>query len=82
MRIVLVGNRDGKAVVNWPGVLTTTLICSALAMLGVGLATFMLPLPWFSPVSIVLAAVMGVSMVGTWVLLSLRLPVEKLTPLE
>lgn len=79
MKIFLVGNRDGKAAVNWPGVLLTMLIVATLAI--VGAAGFMVVVGWFSPIAIFLAASFGISCVATWVHQSLQLPIEQLTPL-
>ena len=81
MKIILVGKCDGKAIVNWPGVLGSASIVAALAM--VGAAAFMVTLGWFSPLVLVMAAILIPALVvGMSVQRALQLPIEQLKPLK
>ncbi len=81
MKFVLVGNRNGNAVVNWLGVLASALIVAIIAM--AGSAAVMLAIGWFSPIALIMAAsFVPALVVGMGIKRSLQLPIKELTTLE
>ena len=81
MKVVLVGNRHGNAVINWPGVLAVSGIVAAITLAVA--SVFMLATGWFSPPSLILtAALCAGTVVGSSIQRSLQLPIDQLTPLK
>ena len=81
MKIILVGNRDGQAVINWLGVFASALIVATVSMAGA--AAFMIAVSWYSPAALAVAVILGVaSVVGIGVQRAFRLPMEQLKPLK
>lgn len=80
MKMILVGNRDGKAVANWSGVLASALWVTTLAVTGAAVTMF--ALNWFSPVALIMAALLGVLVIATGVQRAFQLPVDQLQPLK
>ena len=81
MKVVLVGNRHGNAVINWHGVLAVSGIVAAISLAGA--SVFMLATSWFSPPTAILAVALSVgTIVGFGIQRSLQLPIDQLTPLK
>lgn len=81
MKIVLVGNRHGNAVINWPGVLTASGIVATISLAIA--AVFMLAFSWFSPFALVMSAfLIPAFVVGMGVQRALQLPTKQLKPLK
>lgn len=81
MKVILVGNRHGNAVINWPGVLAVSGIVAAISLAGA--SVFMLATSWFSPLTLILAVAITVgAVVGLGIQRSLQLPIDQLTPLK
>jgi hypothetical protein len=77
MHIDLVRNKDGNAVVNWSGVLASSLIVTFGSMAG-GIV-FMLAVSWFSWAGLLLPAMLGVTiLIGGGVRRGLQTPVDEL----
>ena len=81
MKLVLVGHRNGKAVINWPGVIGSFLIASTLAI--AGSAALMIAFNWFSLPGILIPGILGAAcIIGFAVRRSLNLSKKELEPLK
>ena len=81
MKVVLVGNRNGNAVINWSGVLAASGIIAAVSLAGA--SAFMIATSWFSPPTLILAVALGVgTIVGFGIQRSLQLPIDQLPRLK
>jgi hypothetical protein len=77
MRVDLVVNRDGKAAVNWLGVLAVSAIVAAISF--AVFAVFMFATGWFSLTALILVVALCVGgVVGSCVQRSWQLPVDRL----
>lgn len=79
MRIVIVGQKDGKAVIRWPQYLGLSCALSMVVGLGAVAGFYLLAGSW-SHIPLVLGLVMGASVVGVGLVTGLRTPPDKLTP--
>ena len=80
MKLVLVGNRNGKAVINWPGVFASFLITSTLAIAGA--AALMIVFNWFSLPGLLIPGILGAAcIIGFGVRRALNQSKKELEPL-
>jgi hypothetical protein len=81
MHIVIVGQRNGKAVVQWSRFLGLALVLSMVLGLGTGLVFFLLAGRWsHTPVLSGLLIGAGIALGG--LITGLRTPPERLSPLD
>jgi hypothetical protein len=81
MKFNLVGNRDGKATINWRGVLASSVILGFVAI--AGSALFVFAVSWFSLDALLLPAMTGVAMVIVMgIRYGLKLPLDQLPRLD
>lgn len=80
MRIVIVGRRNGKAVVRWPQFLGLGVVLSLVLGLGTGLVFCLLAGRW-SPLPVVFGVFWGTGMAALGVIGGLRTPTDRLTPI-
>jgi ABC-type transport system involved in multi-copper enzyme maturation permease subunit len=80
MRIVIVGQKNGKAVVCWSKYLALTLVLSLVMGAGVGFVYYMLSGQW-SYGATVYGAMIGFGMPGLALMCGLKTAPDKLTPL-
>ena len=82
MKLVLVGTRNGQPVVNWPGVIATSLVISAVSVSGSILIYFLLTGTFGAG-----GALMSIMMIHFFIMMpsiygGLRLPPERLHQLD
>lgn len=80
MPIVMVGQKNGKAVIRWPQCLGLSVVLSMVLGLGVGLTFYLLASYW-SHKAVLFGIVIAVGIVQVGVINGLRTPPDKLTPL-
>ena len=81
MKLVLVGNRNGKTVINWPGVIGSFLIAATIAIAGA--AALMIAFNWFSLPGLLFPAILVAACItGFAVRRSLNLSTKELAPLD
>jgi len=81
MKIALVGNRDGRSVINWLGVIAVSGIVATISLASV--SAFMLVTNWFSlPTLILVVALCVGSLIGFSIQRALQLPIEQLPPFK
>ena len=76
MTFTLVGNRNGQAVIHWPGVVMATLSISAIYALGVAALSW--ALGWYSLGSFAALPLFLGSVVGIGIKRGLQLPPQSL----
>ena len=81
MRVVLVGERDGRGVVRWPQVVGLGFVLSMILGLGMGSVYYMLAGRW-SHFPALMGIAWGVTLVGWGVVRGLATPPDKLTRLD
>jgi hypothetical protein len=81
MHIVIVGQRNGKAVVQWSRFLGLAFVLSMVVGLGTGLIFYLLAGRW-SHTPVLLGIVVGVGITSGGLFAGLKTPPEKLTPLD
>ena len=81
MRIVIVGRRNGKAVVQWSRFLGLGLVLSMILGLGTGLVFWLLAGYW-SHKAVLSGITIGAGMVSIALYAGLTTPPEKLPPLD
>jgi hypothetical protein len=81
MRIVIVGRRNGKPVIQWSRFLGVAFVLSMVFGLGTGFVFFMLAGYWSHKV-VLSGIAIGAGMVSIPLFLGLSTPPEKLTPLD
>jgi hypothetical protein len=81
MRIVLVGRKNGKAVIRWPQYLSLSLVLSFVIGAGVGSVFYMLSGHW-SHGATLCGIIIGIGITGLGLINGLRTPTEKLTPID
>jgi len=81
MRIIIVGQRNGKAVVQWSRFLGLAIVLSMIWGLGAGFVFSVFAGYWSHKV-VLTGIACGAAMVSIVLLIGLRTPPEKLTPLD
>lgn len=81
MRIVVVGQKSGNAVIRWPQCLGLCFALSLVLGLGMGLVFALFAGHW-SHKPVLLGITMAICTVGVGVLTGLRTPPHKLTPID
>ena len=81
MRVVIVGRRNGKAVIQWSRFLGLALVLSLVFGLGTGLVFFLLAGHWSHKV-VLSGIAIGAGMVSIALFAGLTTPPEKLSPLD
>jgi len=81
MRVVLVGEREGRTVVRWPQVVGLGFVLSMILGLGMGSVYYMLAERW-SHFPALMGIACGVTMVLVGVVEGLTTPPDKLTRLD
>jgi len=79
MRVVLVGEKNGKQVVRWPQCLGLLCALSVFIGLSTGMTNYLLAGSW-SPLAIVLGVFGASIVVGTGVINGMRVRPDNLTP--
>jgi hypothetical protein len=79
MRIVIVGEKNGKPVIRWPQYLGLSLALSVIVGGGEGIGYYLLAGAW-SHLAAMHGASMGLVVVGVGLISGLRTPPDKLTP--
>lgn len=81
MRVVIVGNKNGKAVVRWPQYLGLSFSFAAIFGLGWGLVLYLITHHW-SHKAVLSGIVFGVAFVALGLLRGLLTPADKLTAID
>ncbi len=81
MKIVLVGQKNGKTVIRWPQYLGLSLTLSLVMGIGSGAVFYLLAGQW-SHAATLHGAGMGACIVGLGLVNGLRTSADKLTPLD
>ena len=82
MTRVLVGKRNGKRIINWPGVLLVGLIVATVSGLSGGFTWFLLT-GEFSPAAVAVPTILFVwTMLGMGIRSGFAAPLEQLTDLK
>jgi len=81
MHIIIIGQRNGKAVVQWSRFLGLALVLSMVFGLGTGLVFYLLAGRWSHKV-VLFGITVGAGIVSGGLLMGLTTPPEKLTPLD
>ncbi len=80
MRIVVVGQLNGKPHIRWIGTILAACLAGAIGAFGAFALSYLLSWP-ISPLALMFAFMGGVVVVGSGVMRALHLPIEQLTPL-
>ncbi|MDQ0290035.1 MAG: hypothetical protein WC340_17365 [Kiritimatiellia bacterium] len=80
MKIVIVGERNGKAVVRWPQFLVLALVLSLVIGIGIGAVFYLLAGQW-SHISTLVGIVIGAGIAGLGLIQGLRTAPGKQPPL-
>ena len=78
MRVVIVGQKNGKAAIRWPQYLGLSFALSMIMGIGVGSVFFLLAGRW-SHASVLYGIAMGICIVGVGLVNGLRTSPDKLT---
>jgi len=81
MRILIIGQRNGKPVIQWSRFLGLALVLSMVFGLGTGLVFYLLAGRW-SHTPVLLGIVVGAGITSGGLFAGLRTPPEKLSPLD
>ncbi len=81
MRIVIVGRRDGKTVIQWSRFLGLALVLSMAFGLGTGLVFYLLAGRWSHKV-VLFGIAVGAGIASGGLFIGLTTPPEKLQPLD
>lgn len=81
MRVVIVGQRNGKAVVRWRQCLGLSFVLSMVMGIGTGLVCYLLAGRW-SHAPVLFGIVVGAGIVGVGLINSLRTPPDRLSPID
>lgn len=80
MRVVIVGRKNGRAVIRWRQYLSLSFVLSMVLGIGVGLVYYLLGGRWsYGPV--LFGIVVGARIVGVGLINALRTPPDRLSPL-
>jgi len=80
MRIVLVGQRNGKPVIRWPQYLGLSFVLSMVVGFGSGAVFYLLAGRW-SHGTVLYGIAIGLGIASVGLINGLRTPPEKLTPI-
>ncbi len=80
MRVVIVGQKNGKAVIRWPQYLSLSITLALVSGAGVGAVFYMLAGRW-SHGATLYGIVIGIGMTGLGLINGLRTPPDKLSPM-
>lgn len=81
MRVVIVGQKNGKPVIRWPQYLGLSLTLSLVVGIGIGTVFFLLAGHW-SHAATLYGVVVGAGIVGLGLINGLRTSPGKLSPLD
>jgi hypothetical protein len=81
MKLVIVGNKDGRHKVNWMNYFVLLFIASLITGLGTGIVYFILAHRW-NPSSVLYGALIGAGTISVGLINGLRTPIERLSVLE
>ena len=81
MRVIIVGEKNGKAVIRWPQYIGLSFTLSMLVGLGTGGVFRLLAGSW-SHMATLWGCAMGLGIAGVGLMNGMRTPPEKLTPLD